>query len=99
MTENLDPKAAHRRSLKVTTIATLGGVAAAFASEMTISDPASRTGLLVMLGLVAIELGVMRVLGVDVAEFSAKDHFYVLFMTFALWFITWGVLLSEGVSL
>jgi hypothetical protein len=99
MSENLDPKASHRRSLKVTTIATLGGVAAAFASEATVSDPASRTGLLVMLALVAVELGVMRVLGVDITEFSAKDHFYVLFMTFALWFVTWGVLLTAGVSL
>lgn len=99
MSENLGPKASHRRSLKVTTIATLGGVAAAFASEVTVSDPASRTGLLVMLALVAVELGLMQVLGVDVGEFSAKDHFYVLFMTFALWFVTWGVLLTAGVSL
>ncbi|MFB6069109.1 MAG: hypothetical protein ABEJ90_04200 [Halobacterium sp.] len=99
MTETVDPKAAHRRSLTVTTIATLGGVAAAFASEAAISDPASRTGLLVMLAVVAVELGVMRVFGVDVADFSTKDHFYVLFMTFALWFITWGVLLTANVSL
>ncbi|MDH5020517.1 EMC6-like membrane protein [Halobacterium rubrum] len=99
MAENLDPTAAHRRSLKVTTIATLGGVAAAFASEATISDPASRMGLLVMFGLVAVELGLMRLLGVDVENFSAKDHFYVAFMTFALWFVTWGVLLTAGVSL
>ena len=99
MTETVDPKAAHRRSLKVTTIATLGGVAAAFLSEVVVTDPASRTGLLVMLGVVAVELGLMRVFGVDIGDFSTKDHFYVLFMTFALWFITWGVLLSEGVSL
>jgi len=99
MAENLDPTASHRRSLKVTTIATLGGVAAAFASEATVSDPASRTGLLVMLGLVAVELGLMRLLGVDVENFSAKDHFYVAFMTFSLWFVTWGVLLTAGVSL
>ena len=99
MTETVDPKASHRRSLKVTTIATLGGVAAAFLSEVVVTDPSSRTGLLVMLGVVAVELGLMRGFGVDIADFSTKDHFYVLFMTFALWFITWGVLLSEGVSL
>jgi hypothetical protein len=99
MAENLDPTASHRRSLKVTTIATLGGVVAAFASEATVSDPASRTGLLVMFGLVAVELGLMRLLGIDVGDFSAKDHFYVAFMTFSLWFVTWGVLLTAGVSL
>jgi len=99
MTETVDRKASHRRSLKVTTIATLGGVVAAFASEAAVSDPSSRTGLLVMGGVVFVELVAMRLLGVDVAEFGMKDHFYVLFMTFALWFVTWGVLLSEGVSL
>lgn len=99
MTETADPTAAHRRSLKVTTIATLGGVVAAFLSEMTVSEPTSRTALLVLLGVVAVELGLMRVAGVDVTDFSTKDHVYVLFMSFALWFITWGVLLSEGVRL
>jgi hypothetical protein len=99
MTETVDPKASHRRSLKVTTIATLGGVAAAFVSEAVVTDPSSRTGLLVMLGVVAAELVLMRLFGVDIGDFSTKDHVYVLFMTFALWFITWGVLLSEGVSL
>jgi hypothetical protein len=99
MSETVDPQASHRRSLTVTTIATLGGVAAAFASEVVVTDPSSRTGLLVMFGVVAVELVLMRVFGVDVADFSTKDHVYVLFMTFALWFVTWGVLLSAGVSL
>ncbi|CAM2911430.1 MULTISPECIES: hypothetical protein [Halobacterium] len=99
MAENLDPTAAHRRSLTVTTIATLGGVVAAFVSEVAVSDPTSRMGLLVLLGLVIVELGLMRAFGVDIGEFSAKDYFYVAFMTFALWFVTWGVLLTAGVSL
>jgi hypothetical protein len=99
MTETADPTAAHRRSLKVTTIATLGGVIAAFLSEMAVTDPTNRMGLLVLLGVLAVELGLMRVTGVDVTEFSAKDHLYVAFMSFALWFITWAVLLSEGVTL
>jgi len=98
MTETVDPTAAHRRSLKVTTIATLGGVVAAFASEVVVTDPTSRTGLLVLLAVVAVELGLMRGTGVDVADFSPKDFLYVGFMSFALWFITWGVLLSEGIT-
>jgi hypothetical protein len=98
MTETADPTAAHRRSLKVTTIATLGGVVAAFLSEMTVSEPTSRTGLLVLLGVVAVELGLMRLTGVEISDFSTKDHVYVLFMSFALWFITWGVLLTAGVT-
>lgn len=99
MTETVDRKASHRRSLKVTTIATLGGVVAAFASSAVIADPGSRNGLLVVFGLVAVELGLMQATGVDVGGFSTKDHLYVLFMTFAMWFIAWGVLLTEGVGL
>ncbi|WP_232687264.1 hypothetical protein [Halobacterium zhouii] len=98
MTETVDRKASHRRSLKVTTIATLGGVAAALASQ-AISVPAgSRNSLLVVFALVVVELGLMRAFGVDVGEFSAKDHLYIAFMTFAMWFVAWGVLLTEGIA-
>ena len=99
MTETVDRKASHRRSLKVTTIATLGGVVAAFASEAISMPAGSRNGLLVVFALVAVELGLMRVFGVDVGDFSAKDHLYVAFMTFAMWFVAWGVLLTESVGL
>ena len=98
MTETVDRKASHRRSLKVTTIATLGGVVAAFASEAVITNPGSRNGLLVVFALVAVELGLMRLSGVDISDFSTKDHLYVAFMTFAMWFVAWGVLLTESVG-
>ena len=98
MTETVNRGASHRRSLKVTTIATLGGVAAAFASEAAGIAAGSRSGLLVVFALVAVELGLMKAFGVDVGEFSTKDHVYVAFMTFAMWFVAWGVLLTEEVG-
>jgi hypothetical protein len=35
---------------------------------------------------------------VDVEDFGAKDYLYVLFMTFALWFVGWTVLLTAGTT-
>ncbi|MFB6354450.1 MAG: hypothetical protein ABEJ92_10240 [Halobacteriales archaeon] len=98
-TETADRRAQHRRSLKVTATAALAGVAAGVVSSMLASGPADRLGLAVVGGAILADLGVLRLLGVDVDEFSAKDHLYVGFMTFALWFMTWTILLETGASL
>lgn len=97
-TETADAKTAHRRGMKVTAIATLGGVAAGIATPMVTSGPSDTLGLTVMLGAILLELGLMQATGVDVGEFSTKDHLYIVFMTFSLWFIVWTILLTTGVS-
>ncbi|GAA0295588.1 hypothetical protein [Halarchaeum salinum] len=94
MTETLDKQAAHRRGVTVTTVACLTGVAAGVGSHAVASGATDRLGVALLVAAVALNLGVVRVLGVDVQDFSAKDHLYTAFMTFALWFVTWGVLLS-----
>ncbi|MFC7044478.1 hypothetical protein ACFQH6_02810 [Halobacteriaceae archaeon GCM10025711] len=99
-TETVDRRAAHRRGILVTTVASLTGIAAGLATSAVVgTDATSRMGLLVMAGFALAGMGVMQVLGVDVQEFSTKDHLYVVFMNFALWFITWGVLLTSGITL
>ena len=35
----------------------------------------------------------------DVDEFGVKDYLYVAFMTFALWFVCWAILLTTGATL
>jgi hypothetical protein len=98
-TETLDRRARHRRSLKVTATAALAGVVAGVATPMVTTGPSDRLGLAVVLGAILAELGVMRLLGVDVEEFSTKDHLYIAFMTFALWFISYAIMLTAGVRL
>ncbi len=90
------PGASHRRSVTVTAVATLGGVVAGVASDAVASGPTDSIGLAVLVAAIFVELGVMRLVGIDVSDFSTKDNLYVAFETFALWFITWGVLLSAG---
>jgi hypothetical protein len=88
------PGADHRRSVTVTAVATLGGVAAGVVSHAVASGPTDTVGLAVLVAAILVGMGVMRLLGVDVGDFSTKDNLYIAFETFALWFITWGILLS-----
>lgn len=97
-TESLDRRQAHRRSVTVTAVATLGGVVAGLLTQRVATGPDDQVGLFIMLGLIAIELVILRVLRIEVEDFSKKDHLYVAFMTFSLWFITWTLLLTTGAS-
>ena len=93
----------HLRGVTVTTLACLAGVFAALLSARVVgtgvADAASRQSLLIVGGLIAAQLPVLRVIGIDVSEFGAKDNLYVAFMTVTLWFVTFGIILTEGVSI
>lgn len=98
-TETADRRAAHRRSLAVTAVASLGGVAAGLVTPTVTTGAADRVGLALVFLVVVVELGVMHLLGVDVEEFGTKDHLYIAFMTFALWFVTAAILFTTGASI
>ncbi|MGB9986745.1 hypothetical protein [Salarchaeum japonicum] len=98
-TETASRMDAHRRGVTVTTVACLAGVAAGVLSSVLATGATDTTGLGLAIVAMLVNLGVLRVVGVNVSEFGAKDHLYTGFMTFALWFITWGILLTESVSL
>jgi len=86
----------HVRSVTVTTLATVAGVAAGVASAFLAGGATDATGLIIALGALLAQLPVLQVLGIDVREFGTKDNLYVAFMTFALWFVTWAILLTSG---
>jgi len=92
----------HLRGVTVTTLACLSGVAAAIASAVVIgTDPATAgttTPLAVVAAFVIAQYPILYVLRVDVSEFGIKDNLYVTFMTFALWFLSYTVVLSTGVT-
>jgi uncharacterized membrane protein len=102
-TETQTGLSSHLRGVTVTTLACLAGVAAAVASGVVVgTDPASASNQLTV-GIVAVSIAlqfpVLRVVGVDVTDFGAKDYLYVGFMTFTLWFITFAIMLTAGVTL
>lgn len=96
-------RSAHIRGVTVTSLASLAGIAAAFASAVLLGNTAAaakdQVGLGILGASILVQLPILRVLGIDVEDFSAKDYIYVVFMTFVLWFITWTILLTNNVAL
>ncbi|WP_132057232.1 EMC6-like membrane protein [Halorussus amylolyticus] len=94
-----EQRASHMRGVTVTAVSTLAGVAAAVASAWFLgTEPQSQLGLAVVGAFVFAQFPVLQVLGIDLADFSTKDHLYVMFMTFSLWFVTWTILLTSNVT-
>ncbi|MFC6990118.1 hypothetical protein ACFQJD_17985 [Haloplanus sp. GCM10025708] len=93
----------HVRGVTVTTLACLSGVAAAVASSVVVgTDVAAATdvrSVFVLAALIVAQFPLLRLVGVDVGDFGVKDYLYVAFMTFALWFVTFTILLTSGASL
>jgi len=93
----------HVRGVTVTTLACLGGVAAAVVAGVVVGtspEAASDTRALAFLvAAIAGQYPLLKAIGVDVSDFGAKDHLYVAFMTFTLWFITFAILLTSGATL
>ena len=89
----------HLRGLTVSTFASLLGLAAGLGSSALASSPGDRIGLYLAAGAVLVQIPVYSAIGIDVEDFGVKEYLYIAFMTFSMWFITWGILLTTGASL
>ncbi|MFB6196068.1 MAG: hypothetical protein ABEI80_07840 [Haloplanus sp.] len=102
-TETQTGLSGHVRGVTVTTLACLGGVVAAVVAGVVVGTGAAAASdlraLAFLVAAIAGQYPVLKAVGVDVSEFGAKDHLYVAFMTFTLWFITFAILLTTGASL
>ncbi|MUV57603.1 hypothetical protein SAMN04487947_0625 [Halogeometricum rufum] len=106
-TETQTGLSGHMRGVTVTTLACLAGIGAAFGSgalvglgATPVAEAATNQQTLAVLGaFVLAQFPLLRVVGVDVGDFGAKDYLYVVFMTFTLWYISYGIMLTSGVSL
>jgi len=92
--ETEDGVSSYVRSVTVTTVATLLGIGAGAGAAFITTAPDDMTGVLVLAAAIVIQLPLYRVVGIDVSDFGTKDHLYIAFMTFTLWFITWGILMT-----
>ncbi len=86
----------HLRGVTVTTIATVSGILGGVVSGALASGSGDQIALGVLLAAIVIQFPVFYLVGLDVAEFSTKDKIYVGFMTFTMWFVSWGILLTAG---
>ena len=102
-TDTAERRVAHLRGVTVTALACLSGVLAAVVSAAVASGATDTLGLYVLAAAVVVQFPLLRVLEkagleLDVEDFGAKDYLYVAFMTFALWFVCWTILLTTGAS-
>lgn len=101
-TDTADRFSPHVRGLTVTALSSTLGIVAAIVSSVVTADAAnpatSPLGAYVLAGAILVQFPVLKVVGIDVEDFSAKDYLYVSFMTFSLWFVCWGILLTTGTT-
>jgi P pilus assembly chaperone PapD len=101
-TETQTGLSGHVRGVTVTTLACLAGVAASVAAVVVVgTSPEAASDTRALAFLVAAVVGqypLLKTIGVDVSDFGAKDHLYVAFMTFTLWFISFAILLTTGAT-
>jgi len=102
-TESISDRREHIRSVGVTALSALLGVAAALASAtwVGVSEAAAQNtqALAVVLGAIFVQYVLINAAGIyEEDEFGTKHYLFVAFMTFALWFVTWGILLTAEAS-
>jgi hypothetical protein len=102
-TETAEGMDSHLRSITVTSLASIGGVVAALiSSAMTAGMAPAEAAMyqpaqLVVLAVVLVQVPLYRVMGAYGEEGpGVKDYLFIAFMTFSLWFVTWGIMLETG---
>jgi hypothetical protein len=89
----------YMRSVTVTTGAMSAGILAVLVSNIQASGLDDLSGVLWLVAAIVVQFTLYSAVGIDTSEFGAKDYLYIGFMTFTLWFISWGILLTAGVEL
>jgi heme/copper-type cytochrome/quinol oxidase subunit 4 len=97
-----EKQAEHIERIKRTLIACLLGIFTGILSFFSGGVPTAQglqnnglLGFMMMLAGIVIQRHIFLLLRMDTSRLGAKDWFYQGFMTFALWFMTWTILLSS----
>ncbi len=100
-TESISDRREHVRSIGVTAVAALVGVAAALLSAMVTADlsPAEAAvdsrAYIIVLAAILVQFPLINFAGIyEEDEFGFKHYLFITFMTFSIWFVVWGILLT-----
>jgi hypothetical protein len=101
--KRIEKKDQHKKRVKRTLIACLMGLIAGILSFMLggVPDasgvqPNTMLTILLLLAAIVFQKHVITIIGIDITKLGKKDWFYQGFMTFAIWFITWTILLTTS---
>ncbi len=97
-TEAVEQRSAHIRAVTVTALCSLAGIAAGIVSAAYASGASDPFALVILATFVLIQFPLLSAAGI-VEEFSTKDKLFIGFMSFCLWFVTWGILLTTDVTI
>ncbi len=95
-TESESGVSPHIRGLTVTTLASLAGLLSGGIAAMVTNGPGDQLGLSILVVAIVLQYPILYLMGIDIRDFGIKDNIYVAFMTFVLWFISWGIFLTAG---
>ena len=97
-----DKQAEHIERIKRTLTACLLGMFTGVLSFVSGGTPDAQglqtnglLALMLMLAGIVVQKHIFMIMGMDTAKLGAKDWFYQGFMTFALWFMVWTILLTS----
>lgn len=102
-TDTASEHAAHFRSVSVTALAALLGIAGAFISLAAagnvppVQAATNQITLFVLAATILVQFPVLKLSSI-VDEFSGKDIFFIVFITVSFWFISLTILLTAGVT-
>lgn len=86
----------HVEGIKKTITASLFGIAGGIVSYyLNVVSYGLIVGILILVILVYLQRQALPLIGVTVKEFRFNDWFYLGFMTFAFWFVSWTILLNK----
>ena len=97
-------KAEHSERVIRTLIACVLGMIAGIASYFIAGTPNTETGtqadpfigILILLVAIVLQRTIFILIRIDTAKLGKKDWFYQAFMTFAMWYLSWTIILSTS---
>jgi len=102
--KRLEKKEQHIKRVKRTLIACIMGFFAGGLSfllggvpDATGVQPNTFLAVLLLMAGIVFQKHIFMLIGIDLTELGKKDWFYQGFMTFALWLITWTILLTTSI--
>jgi NAD-dependent dihydropyrimidine dehydrogenase PreA subunit len=60
------------------------------------TQPSPLIGILILMVFIVMQKTVFLLIRIDITKLGKKDWFYQAFMTFALWYLTWTIILSTS---
>jgi hypothetical protein len=85
----------HVRSIKLSLVpAVMGTLAGFLSSSYVLSTPHQPIAFVILALAIYAQKYIQPLWGIDSSKFGGKDWFYLVFMTFAFWYVSWTIIVN-----